>query len=147
MGGTGLLAADYFGNLGRTWGASAIADQQMGGAVAWGIGEVPTLLVAIGVAVMWSRSDERETRRVDRAADRNNDADLSAYNDMFARLADRDAKLAGRPASAIPTALTTQTTEATDGAAPGDSASTGHATGSVGEASSKTERNTKLEGR
>lgn len=96
MGGTGLLAADYFGNLGRTWGPSALADQQLGGAVAWGIGEVPTLLVAIGVAVMWSKSDERETRRVDRAADRNNDADLSAYNDMFARLAARDAKLAGR---------------------------------------------------
>ncbi|WP_426004491.1 cytochrome c oxidase assembly protein [Paenarthrobacter sp. NyZ202] len=95
MGGTGLLAADYFGNLGRTWGPSAIADQQLGGAIAWGIGEVPTLLVAIGVAIMWSRSDERETRRVDRAADRNNDAELSAYNDMFARLADRDAKQAG----------------------------------------------------
>lgn len=96
MGGTGLLAADYFGNLGRTWGLSALADQQMGGAVAWGIGEVPTLLVAIGVAVMWSRSDERETKRTDRAADRNNDADLNAYNDMFARLADRDAKLPDR---------------------------------------------------
>jgi len=94
MGGTGLLAADYFGNLGRTWGGSALADQQLGGAVAWGIGEVPTLLVAIGVAVMWSRSDERETRRTDRAAERNNDAELNAYNDMFARLADRDAKLA-----------------------------------------------------
>ncbi|MDQ0676620.1 cytochrome c oxidase assembly factor CtaG/putative copper export protein [Arthrobacter pascens] len=96
MGGTGLLAADYFGNLGRTWGPSALLDQQMGGAVAWGIGEVPTLLVAIGVAVMWSRSDERETRRTDRAADRNNDADLTAYNDMFAQLAERDAKLAKR---------------------------------------------------
>lgn len=98
MGGTSLLAADYFGNLGRTWGGSAIADQQMGGAVAWGIGEVPTLLVAIGVAIMWSRSDERETKRTDRAADRNNDAELNAYNDMFARLADRDAKIAGRAA-------------------------------------------------
>ncbi|UZX05000.1 bifunctional copper resistance protein CopD/cytochrome c oxidase assembly protein [Arthrobacter sp. CDRTa11] len=96
MGGTGLLAADYFGNLGRTWGPSALLDQQMGGAVAWGIGEVPTLLVAIGVAIMWSRSDEREKRRVDRAADRNNDADLTAYNDMFAKLAERDAKLAER---------------------------------------------------
>lgn len=93
MGGTGLLAADYFGNLGRTWGPSALLDQQMGGAVAWGIGEVPTLLVAIGVAVMWSRSDARESKRTDRAADRNNDADLSAYNDMFAKLAERDAKL------------------------------------------------------
>ena len=96
MGGTGLLAADYFGNLGRAWGQSALLDQQTGGAVAWGIGEVPTLLVAIGVAVMWSRSDERESRRTDRAADRNNDADLTAYNDMFARLAERDAKLAER---------------------------------------------------
>lgn len=96
MGGTNLLASDYFGNLGRTWGGSALLDQQMGGAVAWGIGEVPTLLVAIGVAIMWSRSDERETRRTDRAADRNNDADLTAYNDMFAKLAERDAKLAER---------------------------------------------------
>ncbi len=51
---------------------------------------MPTLLVALGVAVMWSRSDERETKRKDRAADRNNDADLSAYNDMFAGLAHRD---------------------------------------------------------
>ncbi|MCU1553269.1 MAG: copper resistance protein CopD [Arthrobacter sp.] len=93
MGGTGLLAADYFGNLGRTWGPSALLDQQMGGAVAWGIGEVPTLLVAIGVAVQWSRSDARESKRTDRAADRNNDADLTAYNDMFAKLAERDAKL------------------------------------------------------
>lgn len=96
MGGTGLLAADYFGNLGRTWGPSALLDQQMGGAVAWGIGEVPTVLVAIGVAVMWSRSDARESKRTDRAADRNNDADLTAYNDMFAKLAERDAKLAER---------------------------------------------------
>lgn len=96
MGGTNLLAADYFGNLGRDWGPSALLDQQMGGAVAWGIGEIPTLLVAIGVAIMWSRSDERETRRTDRAADRNNDADLTAYNDMFAKLAERDAKLAER---------------------------------------------------
>lgn len=96
MGGTGLLAADYFGNLGRAWGPSALLDQQMGGAVAWGIGEVPTLLVAIGVAVMWSRSDARESKRTDRAADRNNDADLTAYNDMFAKLAERDAKLAER---------------------------------------------------
>ncbi|WP_307311277.1 cytochrome c oxidase assembly protein [Pseudarthrobacter enclensis] len=96
MGGTGLLAADYFGNLGRAWGPSALADQQAGGAVAWGIGEVPTLLVAIGVAVMWSRSSQREATRVDRAADRNNDADLTAYNDMFAKLAERDARLAER---------------------------------------------------
>lgn len=90
MSSTTLLQASYFGNFGRPWGLSAIADQQMGGVVAWGIGEIPTVLVAIGVAVLWSRSDTRESKRTDRAADRNNNADLNAYNDMFARLAKRD---------------------------------------------------------
>lgn len=108
MGGTSLLAADYFGNLGRAWGPSAIVDQQHGGAIAWGIGEVPTVLLAIGVAIMWSRSDERETRRKDRAADRNNDAELTAYNDMFTRLARRDGSPTGRTA---PTAGAASTLE------------------------------------
>lgn len=91
MGSTSLLEASWFGNMGREWGASALADQQVGGAVTWGVGELPTLLLAIGVAIMWSRSDAREMKRKDRAADRNNDADLTAYNSMFADLAARDA--------------------------------------------------------
>ena len=91
MGSDSLIQASWFGSMGRDWGSSALADQQIGGAVTWGIGEVPTLLLAIGVAVMWSRTDARETRRTDRAADRNNDADLAAYNNMFADLAARGA--------------------------------------------------------
>jgi putative copper resistance protein D len=91
MGSDSLLQASWFGSMGRDWGPSALADQQIGGAVTWGIGEVPTLLLAIGVAIMWSRTDARETRRTDRAADRNNDADLTAYNSMFADLAARSA--------------------------------------------------------
>ncbi|WP_407079912.1 cytochrome c oxidase assembly protein [Arthrobacter zhaoxinii] len=91
MGGTALIQASYFGNMGREWGLSALADQQLGGSLMWGIGEIPTLFVAIGVAYQWSKSDARETRRSDRAAERNNDADLTAYNNMFANLAQRDA--------------------------------------------------------
>lgn len=85
-----LLEASWFGNMGRSWGLSALADQQLGGGVAWAIGEIPTLIVAVGVAFMWSRDDARETKRKDRAADRNNEAELSAYNTMFAKLAERD---------------------------------------------------------
>lgn len=102
-GSTSLLQASYFGNMGREWGPSALEDQQIGGAVTWGIGEVPTLLLAIGVAVMWSRSDARESRRKDRAADRNNDAELSAYNNMFASLAEREGT---RPATRRPSSET-----------------------------------------
>ncbi|MFB9653445.1 cytochrome c oxidase assembly protein [Pseudarthrobacter oxydans] len=93
MGSPTLLQPDWFTGLGRDWGPSALADQQMGGAITWGIGEVPTLLIAIGVAVMWSRSDAREMRRTDRAAVRNNDADLDAYNDMLAQLQERDSRI------------------------------------------------------
>lgn len=93
MGSTSLMQAGWFGNLGRSWGPSALADQQLGGAIAWGIGEIPTVLVAVGVALMWSKSDARETKRKDRAADRNNEAELGAYNDMFATLAKRDQEI------------------------------------------------------
>ncbi|MFV2143807.1 cytochrome c oxidase assembly protein [Isoptericola sp. G70] len=93
--GTSLLVADWYGNMGRDWGLSAIEDQQRGGGIAWGIGELPTLALAIIVAVQWTRSDEREARRRDRQAERDGDAELTAYNDMLARMADRD-ETAGR---------------------------------------------------
>ena len=141
---TSLLSGDYFGNMGRAWGDNAMVDQQTAGGIAWGVGEFPTLLIALGVAYMWSRSDARETKRKDRAADRNKDAELGAYNDMFAELAARDARMAaanrgpsvphlphalaphekhdgGRPAQ-VPTG--TDTNSATDHSEPGTPAGT-----------------------
>ena len=88
--GESLLVADWYGNMGRPWGLPAIEDQQRGGGVAWGIGELPTLALAIAVAVQWTTSDEREARRRDRKADRDGDAELHAYNDMLAKMAERD---------------------------------------------------------
>jgi putative copper resistance protein D len=92
---TTLLAASWFGNMGRPWGDSAIVDQQLGGSVAWGIGELPTLALAITVAVMWTTSDEREARRRDRQADRTGDAELVEYNAMLAKMAQRDTQDVG----------------------------------------------------
>lgn len=86
MTGTGLLAADWYGAMGRTWGPSAIVDQQIGGGIAWSIGEIPTLVLALAVVVMWARSDTALAKRLDRKADRDGDADLGDYNDMLAKL-------------------------------------------------------------
>lgn len=86
----GLLLADWFGAMGRTWGDSPLVDQQAGGGIAWSIGEIPTVILAIVVAIQWSRSDERETKRRDRNADRTGEAELNAYNERLARMADRD---------------------------------------------------------
>ncbi len=88
---TTVLAPEYFANLGRTWGRSLLADQAYGGGIAWGFGELPMLIVALILGVQWARSDERESRRLDRAADRDHDAQLTAYNAMLTRLADREA--------------------------------------------------------
>lgn len=82
MTGSGLLLADWYGAMG--WGISAIADQQAGGGIAWSVGEIPTVALAIAVAFMWSRSDERESKRFDRKADRDGDAELAEYNAMLA---------------------------------------------------------------
>ncbi len=87
MGGEVLLVPDWFGNLGRDWGPSALLDQQQGGAIAWGIGEVPTIALAIVVAFSWARDDERTARRRDRKVDRDGDVEMDEYNAMLARLA------------------------------------------------------------
>jgi putative copper resistance protein D len=83
--GEALLLADWYGAMGRTWGLGPLADQQAGGGVAWSVGEIPTVVLAILVAVMWSRSDARDAKRQDRAADRDDDAELKAYNEMLSR--------------------------------------------------------------
>lgn len=83
--GEALLLADWYGAMGRTWGLAPLADQQAGGGIAWSVGEIPTVALAILVAVMWSRSDARDAKRQDRAADRDDDAALKAYNEMLRR--------------------------------------------------------------
>ncbi|WP_166974879.1 cytochrome c oxidase assembly protein [Brevibacterium atlanticum] len=91
-----LIAGDWFGNIGADWGYTAIENQQLGGAIAWGIGEIPTLFVAIMVGLQWSKSSDREAKRIDRREDRTDDAELRAYNEMLASMAERDSKMGGR---------------------------------------------------
>jgi Cytochrome c oxidase caa3 assembly factor (Caa3_CtaG). len=66
-----------------------LADQQAAGGIAWSVGEIPTVSLAIIVAILWSRSDTREAKRRDRAADRDGDAELEAYNSMLSGRAAR----------------------------------------------------------
>ena len=67
----------------------ALADQQVGGSIAWGIGEIPTVVLMLMVMVDWMRRDARESARSDRQAARDDDAELTAYNARLQALADR----------------------------------------------------------
>ncbi|MEN2738753.1 cytochrome c oxidase assembly protein [Microbacterium sp. X-17] len=93
---SGLMVAEWFGSMGRTWGGTPLEDQYVGGGVAWSIGEIPSLILALTVAIQWSRSDTRRNRVRDRHADRTGDAELEAYNAQLQELADRDARTGGR---------------------------------------------------
>lgn len=90
MGSTGLIEAGWFGAMGRTWGALPLVDQQIGGGIAWSIGEIPTVGLALIVAYAWSQSDQKEAKRLDRNADRTDEAELAAYNAMLTGMRDRD---------------------------------------------------------
>ncbi len=82
-----MLAGDFYKSLQLPWHTDLLADQRLGGGIAWSAGEVPLVLVLIALFVQWRRSDQRTAVRLDRAADRDDDADLAAYNNMLAKLA------------------------------------------------------------
>lgn len=80
---TEVLAPDWYGGLALPWVGDLLRDQHVGGGIAWGIAEVPLLLVMVALAVQWYRSDQKKARRQERQAARNDDAELAAYNDML----------------------------------------------------------------
>lgn len=91
MGTKKVLAADYYRSLGLSWHTDLLGDQRLGGGIAWAAGELPLVLVMLALLVQWARSDDRTARRLDRAAERDDDAELVAYNAMLAQLAGREA--------------------------------------------------------
>jgi putative copper resistance protein D len=90
MGTQTVLAGSFYESLKLYWHTDLIGDQRLGGGIAWAAGEVPLVLVMIALLLQWTRSDRRTATRLDRAADRDDDADLAAYNAMLAKMAERD---------------------------------------------------------
>jgi putative copper resistance protein D len=97
--GTTLLAPTFFQGLHLPWAVDLLADQRTGGAVAWGIGELPTLILALLVTLAWVRSDKAESTRLDRQADRDDDAELKAYNAHLGALSGQSGPTAHTPPS------------------------------------------------
>jgi cytochrome c oxidase assembly factor CtaG/putative copper export protein len=85
-----VLGESFYHSLHLSWHTDLLGDQRLGGGMAWAAGEIPLVVVMIALLVQWSRSDQRTARRLDRAADRDDDAELAAYNAMLAELARRD---------------------------------------------------------
>ncbi|MFD7224987.1 cytochrome c oxidase assembly protein [Streptomyces sp. NPDC059892] len=67
-------------------GIEALTDQNAAGGIAWAFSEIPSVLVLIALVFQWYRSEQRQAKRSDRAADRDGDKELAAYNAYLASL-------------------------------------------------------------
>ncbi|MFC9947819.1 cytochrome c oxidase assembly protein [Streptomyces pratensis] len=67
-------------------GVDALSDQSVAGGIAWAFSEIPSVLVLIALVFQWYRSEQRTAKRSDRAADRDGDQELKAYNAYLASL-------------------------------------------------------------
>lgn len=94
------LITPFFAHPPASWGVNPMTDQNAAGGIAWAFGEIPTLIMLLVMAARWMRSEQRVARRTDRAADRDGDAELTAYNDYLRDLAGLQAQSdAGRPSA------------------------------------------------
>jgi putative copper resistance protein D len=85
-----VIGENFYRSLALPWVPDLLADQRLGGGLAWASGELPLLVVMVALLIQWSRSDERDARRSDRRADAGHDEERTAYNAMLRTLADRD---------------------------------------------------------
>ncbi|WP_217176582.1 cytochrome c oxidase assembly protein [Streptomyces sp. AC495_CC817] len=67
-------------------GIDALTDQNAAGGIAWAFSEIPSVLVLLALLFQWYNSEQRQARRTDRAADRDGDKELEAYNAYLASL-------------------------------------------------------------
>lgn len=82
-----VIGETFYRGLGLPWAEDLLADQRLGGGLAWSSGELPALLVLVALMVQWARADHREATRKDRKEARSGDEDLAAYNAMLRKLA------------------------------------------------------------
>ena len=94
MSATTLIDGGYFASLQRPWATDLLADQKLGGAIGWAMGEIPILLALVATFMQWLKEDKKESGRIDRAADRaaamGEDDDLAQYNRYLRNLNQTD---------------------------------------------------------
>ncbi|HZC99902.1 MAG TPA: cytochrome c oxidase assembly protein [Actinomycetes bacterium] len=61
-----MLLAPTLGDFVRPWGPTPLADQQAGGAIMWGVGDIISLVSVIAILAAWASYEEKVAAREDR---------------------------------------------------------------------------------
>ena len=73
------LGGGWFSGIKPSWLENPITDQQLGGGIAWGFGEIPTIIVLLILVYQWASRDEKKARRV-------TDKEIEDYNQYLKSL-------------------------------------------------------------
>lgn len=87
---TTAVGGDYYATMALPWISDLTDDQHLGGAIAWGAGEVPLVMVVIALVTQWARQDKRTSASSDDSNDGYDpgyDDDTDAHNNMLRELA------------------------------------------------------------
>ncbi|GAB4965710.1 hypothetical protein MAHJHV55_51960 [Mycobacterium avium subsp. hominissuis] len=90
MGTRKVLGADYYRSLGFSWHTDLLGDQRLGGGIAWSAARSSRLAVRRSLRAHCTSSASMTITSGNSPADRDDDAELAAYNAMLAQLAGRD---------------------------------------------------------
>ncbi|MFI6366089.1 cytochrome c oxidase assembly protein [Nocardia sp. NPDC050630] len=82
-----IIGERFYEQLQLPWHMDLMADQRVGGGIAWVSGEIPILLVVGALLTQWVAQDRRTAVRSDRKDDEYGDSELAAYNAMLEKLA------------------------------------------------------------
>ncbi|MGA0083089.1 MAG: cytochrome c oxidase assembly protein [Candidatus Nanopelagicales bacterium] len=74
-----ILGGGWFNEIKPSWLESPITDQQLGGGIAWGFGEIPTIIVLLILVYQWASRDEKQAKRV-------TDKEIDDYNEYLKSL-------------------------------------------------------------
>jgi cytochrome c oxidase assembly factor CtaG len=85
-----VIGGGFYRSLGLPSVPDLLADQRLGAAIVWALGELPMVVAMIVLLVQWAHTDARENPRFDRRCDLDDEAELAEHYELLARLAHRN---------------------------------------------------------
>lgn len=82
-----VIGGDFYRSLGLPFVPDLLADQRLGAAIVWVLGEIPMAITLAVLLVQWARTDAREASLFARSPDSDSDDEQATHHALLARLA------------------------------------------------------------
>lgn len=88
---TTILGEGFYARLDLPWDIDLLADQRVGGGIAWASGSFPLVIVYGVLFNNLRKEDNKKEKEIDDRADKDGNQDLDAYNAMLSQIHAKDA--------------------------------------------------------